>query len=225
MRDFHAGELTGLKHALLFSKYLVRRAHRNIGERMLKISTLWKPHAISVLESIPDNSSPSKNPFPWTVTVITPEAIVKLQAVGVDRPPTTSIEAPRYTVTAKDVPKWILALTSTYRQVEGALLDETKKAIKETPSALDFFKAAMALNVMHGLLSSGFYDRLLDEKVVNLPVQPFGRFYSCGCGECHHPVPNLRSPPTPGHVEDSQREAIERKLMNSYYNSKTVIIL
>ena len=82
----------------------------------------------------------------------------------------------------------------------------------------------MALNVMHGLLSSGFYDRLLDEKVVNLPVQPFGRFYSCGRGECHHPVPKLRLPPIPERVEDSQHEAIERKLMDSY-TSKTVIIL
>ena len=83
----------------------------------------------------------------------------------------------------------------------------------------------MALNVMHGLLGSGPYDRAPDEKAVNLPVPPFGRFYSCGREECHHPVPQLRSPPTPGHVDDPQHGAVERKLMSSHHASTIIVIL
>ena len=83
----------------------------------------------------------------------------------------------------------------------------------------------MALNVVHGLLSSGFHDRLLDEKAVNLPVQPFGRFDSCGREECHHSVPKLHSPPTAGHVDDSQHGVVERKLMISHHTSTIVVIL
>ena len=216
----------GLRDALALAVFLVRRMHRKLAPhlRVLRPFLDCLPF-VSARASAADPSQAAKGDgdqsaggaaspkqdacaaelpkrlgLPWTVAVPAQEAATKLRTLGLELPP--GPPPYRYTIaSAEDVELWVGALSSTVCRLEEALLWEGREGSGE-PSAEEVLAAAVNLSVLHGLMSSGFYDKLVavDEVTRNLEREwweVMGGRYPCARrggigGTCSHPVPEQR---------------------------------
>lgn len=168
LRDFRAGSLSGLKSVLDFVMHIVRNTYPKLAARLLKIRELWYRDVLEILDGLSEADFSALPDLPWTLDVFVMETVAKLDLCGIPHPPRPSDGPYRYSVTRDDIPKWISAVTSTCRKIEAALLivtvtDGNKRLykLKQPPSPDDILTASVQLNVLHGLLGSGFLDRLL----------------------------------------------------------------
>ena len=185
---------SSLRNTLSLYTLLVRRARYKLARCLLSLNRLWQPHFTATLEDTGEHLI-TMGDLPRMITLTVREAATKMETLGICPLSTEADEPLKYSVLPGDVPKWTVALTSTYKKLEDALLNDTMTSAKNAPSARDFLLAAMNLNVLHGLLDSKFYDRLFEEISfsqqlrVSLEARDFGGFYDCmRTGLCKYPA-------------------------------------
>ncbi|KAI0050083.1 hypothetical protein FA95DRAFT_1556004 [Auriscalpium vulgare] len=173
IKDFQSGACpsTGNNQALFCALYL-SHGYPKIAGRMLHLykRQLWGKHPIDVLES----RLISGEPFtltqgrPWTVYVNSAATLAKLQKYGISRP--SQADTVAYSVTAEEVPKWIRAFTSTYREIEGKLLNADRKSYKYPADVRDIGSAVIPLECLRGFLDSNFLRDLLQDEALSLAL-------------------------------------------------------
>ncbi|KAI0037528.1 hypothetical protein FA95DRAFT_1614093 [Auriscalpium vulgare] len=177
IRDFQSSALpdTGVNVARFCWHYL-SHGYPKIASRMLNLyrKQVWGRHPIAVLESRLESGEPFTQSEPWTIHVNGDITLEKLQEYGVPRP-SEKLDAATYTVTAEEVPKWIKAFTSTYRELEKLFLIgqspfSEKSTFKDPPAQSDIAAAMLGIECLRGFLHSNFLKVLFEDKALSIDL-------------------------------------------------------
>ncbi|KAI0037349.1 hypothetical protein FA95DRAFT_1614304 [Auriscalpium vulgare] len=175
IKDFQSGALpSNGGNTGLFCLHYLNHGYPKIASRMLNLyrKQVWGEHPIGVLESRLASGEPFAHSQPWTIRVNSALTREKLQDHGISRPSET-LATVRYIVTAEEVPKWIKAFTSTYRDFEKLLLID-KSSFKDPPAVSDIADALLEIECLRGFLHSNFLEVLFQDEALSraLAKQP-----------------------------------------------------